>query len=62
MHKLRIGLLTLVGDHSQFHDTRRFLSKIVARTEDYTYDANVWALCVVQGPFSLSPPCQTLTG
>jgi hypothetical protein len=27
----------------------------VARTECYTYAANVWALSVVQGPFSVAP-------
>jgi hypothetical protein len=31
----------------------------VARTEGYTYAAKVWALCLVQGPFSVAP-CQTL--
>jgi hypothetical protein len=29
--------------------------RIVARTEGYTYDANVWALSSVQGPCSLAP-------
>jgi hypothetical protein len=33
---------------------------IVARTEGYTHAANVWALCLVQGPISVAP-CQTLT-
>ena len=28
---------------------------IVARTEGYTYNANVWAVCLVQGPFSVAP-------
>jgi hypothetical protein len=27
----------------------------VARTQGYTYAAEVWALCVVQGPFSVAP-------
>jgi hypothetical protein len=31
----------------------------VARTEGYTYDANVWDVSLVQGPFSVAP-CQTL--
>ena len=31
----------------------------VARTGGYTLDANKWALCLVQGPFSVAP-CQTL--
>jgi tRNA-binding EMAP/Myf-like protein len=30
---------------------------LVARTEGYTYAAKVWALCLVQGPFSVAP-CQ----
>jgi hypothetical protein len=30
---------------------------IVARTHMYTYDAKVWALSLVQGPFSVAP-CQ----
>jgi tRNA-binding EMAP/Myf-like protein len=33
---------------------------LVARTEGYTYAAKVWALCLVQGPFSVAP-CQTLS-
>jgi hypothetical protein len=36
------------------------LSRIVARAEGYTYAAKLWALCLVQGPFSVAP-CQTLT-
>jgi hypothetical protein len=32
--------------------------RIVARTEGYTYAANVWDLSLVQGPFSVAP-CQT---
>jgi hypothetical protein len=32
---------------------------IVARTEGYTYDTKVCALCLVQGSFSVAP-CQTL--
>jgi hypothetical protein len=35
------------------------LSTIVARTEGYTYAANVWDLFIVQGPVSVAP-CQTL--
>ena len=35
------------------------LPRIVARTEGYTYAAKVWALCLVQAPFSVAP-CQTL--
>jgi hypothetical protein len=31
---------------------------IVARTKGYTYDAKVWALYLVEGPFSVAP-CQT---
>jgi hypothetical protein len=33
---------------------------MVARTHMYTYDAQVWDLSIVQGPFSVAP-CQTLT-
>jgi hypothetical protein len=29
-------------------------SRIVARTEGYTFDATVWALCLVQGPDSVA--------
>ena len=36
------------------------LDKIVARTHMHTYAAKVWALSIVQGPFSVAP-CQTLT-
>ena len=35
------------------------LCTIVARAGGYTYDAEVWALSLVQGPFSVAP-CQTL--
>jgi hypothetical protein len=35
------------------------LVTIVARTEGYTHAAKVWALFIVQGPFSVAP-CQTL--
>jgi hypothetical protein len=35
------------------------LDTTVARTEGYTYAANVWDLSIVQGPFSVAP-CQTL--
>jgi hypothetical protein len=35
-------------------------SRMVARTEGYTYDAKVWDSSVVHGPFSVAP-CQTLT-
>jgi hypothetical protein len=51
-----------VGDELTrlFRDARRFPSNtIVARTEGYTYDAKVWDLSLVQGPFSVAP-CQTL--
>jgi hypothetical protein len=43
-----------------FHDVHANPSNtIVARTERYTYAAKVlWALCVVQGPFSVAP-CPT---
>jgi hypothetical protein len=33
---------------------REASSTIVARTDGYTYDARVWAMCVVQGPFSVA--------
>jgi hypothetical protein len=33
------------------------LYTIVAHTEGYTYDAKVWDLSIVQGPFSVAP-CQ----
>jgi hypothetical protein len=36
------------------------LSRMLARTEGYTYDANVWDLSIVHGPFSVAP-CQTFT-
>jgi hypothetical protein len=36
------------------------LDTIVARAEGYTYNAKVWDLSIVQGPFSVAP-CQTLT-
>jgi hypothetical protein len=61
MQKLRIGLVGFrVGDRSR----GRFrppipLTRIVARTEGYTYAAKVWDLSIVQGPFSVAP-CQTL--
>jgi hypothetical protein len=29
-------------------------------TKEHTYAARVWALCLVQGPLSLSSPCQIL--
>jgi hypothetical protein len=35
------------------------LDTIVVRTHMYTYDAKVWDLSIVQGPFSVTP-CQTL--
>ena len=35
------------------------LTRMVARTQGYTYDAHVWDLSIVQGPFSVAP-CQTL--
>jgi hypothetical protein len=33
---------------------------IVRRTEGYAYDAKLWDLCIVQGPFSVAP-CQSLS-
>jgi hypothetical protein len=33
-------------------------SRMVARTEGYTYAAKVWAVSLVQGPFPVAP-CQT---
>jgi hypothetical protein len=30
------------------------LDTMVARTENYTYAANVWALSIVRGPFSVA--------
>jgi hypothetical protein len=35
------------------------LYTFVARNHMYTYDADVWDLSIVQGPFSVAP-CQTL--
>jgi hypothetical protein len=58
--KLRIERLRISGDRSRGRfATPNFLSSIVARTEDYTHAAKSWALCLVQGPFSVAP-CQTL--
>jgi hypothetical protein len=37
------------------------LDTIVARTEGYTYAANVWAVYLVQGPFSVTPNHCNLT-
>jgi hypothetical protein len=31
---------------------------VVARTRGYTYAAEEWASCIVQGPFSVAP-CQS---
>ena len=36
------------------------VSRTVARTHMNTYDAKVWALCIVQGPFAVAP-CPPLT-
>jgi hypothetical protein len=36
------------------------LDTMVPRTAGYAYDATVWDLSIVQGPFSVAP-CQTLT-
>jgi hypothetical protein len=39
------------------------LYTVVARTHMYTYDARVWDLSIVQGPFSVAPckaPCVTI--
>ena len=53
--KLRIGRLGWAIAHGPFRDTGRFPSSlIVVRTEGYTY-AEVWDLCIVQGPFSCRP-------
>jgi hypothetical protein len=35
------------------------LDTVVARARMYTYAAEVWALSIVQGPFSLRAPCGT---
>jgi hypothetical protein len=50
-----------VGDRSRgrFATPADFPPHDVARTEGYTYAAKVWAMCLVQGPFSVAP-CQTL--
>jgi hypothetical protein len=57
MHKLRIGML---GDRSRGRTRRPPISfSRIARSEGYTNAANVWAVSLVQGPFSVAP-CQTL--
>jgi hypothetical protein len=33
------------------------LHAMVPRTAGYTYDAEVWGLSIVQGPFSVLAPC-----
>ena len=39
-----------------FRDARTIpLYTIVARTQGYTYAAKEWAVCFVQGPFSVAP-------
>jgi hypothetical protein len=38
-----------------FRDARRFPSRIVARTDGYTYAVGVWDLSIVQGPFPVAP-------
>jgi hypothetical protein len=44
----------------QFHDALPIrITGIVSRTQGYTYDVKLRALCIVQGPFSVAP-CQTL--
>jgi hypothetical protein len=50
-----------VGDEAHAAVSRRppiALSTIVARTEGCTYAVKVWAVSLVQGPFSVAP-CQT---
>jgi hypothetical protein len=52
-----------VGDRSHGAVSRRppiSLYTMVVRTGSYTYDASVWDVSIVQGPFSVAP-CQTLT-
>jgi hypothetical protein len=52
-----------VGDGSRGRVSRRppiSRDTSVARTHMYTYDANVWAVSLIQGPFSAAPR-QTLT-
>jgi hypothetical protein len=52
-----------VGDRSHGAVTRRppiSLDTMVVRTGSYTYDASVWDVSIVQGPFSVAP-CQTIT-
>jgi hypothetical protein len=56
MQLLRIGLLGREIVHAAV--SRRppiSLSTIVARTEGYTHTAKVWAVSLVQGPFSVVP-------
>jgi hypothetical protein len=62
MQKLRIGLLGFFGSESaHFAVSRRppiSLSRVVARTEGLhlnVYDANVGAVCLVQGACFQSP-------
>jgi hypothetical protein len=39
-----------------FHDAPpSSIATVVPRTEGYTYDARVWDLSIVQGPFSIAP-------
>jgi hypothetical protein len=52
-----------VGDRSHEAVSRRppnSLNTIAARTHMYTYAAKVWALPIIQGPFSVAP-CRTLS-
>jgi hypothetical protein len=63
MQTLRIQLLGISGWRRAHAAVSRLspisLSRIVARTEGYTYAAKVWALTVVQGRFSVAL-CETL--
>jgi hypothetical protein len=59
MKKLRIGLFEWEIAHAAV--SRRpliSLYTIVDRSHMYTHAAKVWALSIVQGPFSVAP-CQT---
>jgi HrpA-like RNA helicase len=48
--------LVRIGWENQISSRRRFApSRVQPRTEGYTHDARVWALCFVQGPFSVAP-------
>ena len=48
------------GAHAAvFRHARPTLDTTLPRAEGFTYAANVWDLCLVQGPFFVAP-CQTL--